>query len=209
MSEAPRQTAFLVEFVRSLRAINGICRGWPGYEKLLDTSLHGFVNSFFAFILLLPVVTLLCAVQWDIAHSPAFREVFAPGGPAAGGSFTLFLWTRLAMSLIGFLLFPALMFGLTAAMGCKERYFGFIVGWNWAAVPVSILFLMPFLLFRAVLATPPLVFVMLFFWLLGMWILWRVIRMLLQLEWLASIGILVLYGALSMLLDVLYGMMSS
>ena len=45
------------------------------------------------------------------------------------------------------------------------------------------------------------------FWLLALWILWRVIRVLLRLEWPASVGILVLYGTLATLLDVLYSML--
>ena len=205
--QAPGQIAFLAEFARSMRAVHAICRGRPGHEKLLDSSLRGFVNSFFAFILLLPVLALMCAVQWDIAHNQAFRDIFAPGGFNPVGSFSLFLWTRLAQGLVNFLLFPALMFWLAALMGRRRQYFAFVAGWNWAAVPTGILFLMPFLLFQAVLATPLLVFAMFFFWLLALWILWRVIRVLLQLQWLAAAGVLVLYGALSSLLDVLYSMM--
>ena len=202
----PPQTAFPVEFVRAMRGLLAICRGRPSGEGLLDDSPRGFVNSFFAFVLLLPILALLCAVQWDIAHNPAFREIFAPGGFATGRSFSLFLWTRLALGLVGFLVFPALMFALAPAMGRRREYFGFITGWNWASVPTGLLFVMPFLLFKAVLAAPPLVFAMLFFWLLALWILWRVIRALLNLEWPASLGVLILYGALSTLLDVLYGM---
>ena len=206
---SPTQS-FLQEALQSLRAVKGICLGKPDAEKGLDMSVQGFVNSFFAFIFLLPVLALLCVSQWDIAHDPELREFLASGvvgEDVFAGSFSFFLWTRLGVSLIHFLLFPAVVYSLAPMMGRQERYFGFITGWNWAAVPASVLFLLPVLLLKATFVMPLLAFLLIACWLVALWILWRMIRVLLATEWLASIGVLLLWGALATVLDLLYSML--
>ena len=202
-----RMRGFWDEFTESMRAVVGICLNKPNAEKGLDTSLHGFVNSFFAFIVLIPLFTLLCASQWDIAYDPNLREFLAPGISAQDAlniSFTFFLWTRLAVSLIHFLAFPAAMFALTSMLGHKENYFSFVVGWNWASIPASLLFLLPVVLFKVTLAAPLLAFPLIALWLVALWILWRITRALLKTERLASVGVLVLWGALATFFDLLY-----
>ena len=198
---------FWEEFTESVRAVVDICLNKPNAERGLDISPHGFVNSFFAFIVLIPLFTLLCASQWDIANDPQLREFLTPGISAQDAlniSFTFFLWTRLAVSLIHFLAFPAAMFALTSALGHKENYLGFIVGWNWASIPASLLFLLPVVLFKMTLAVPLLAFPLIALWLVALWIFWRIARVLLKTGRLASIGVLVLWGALATVFDLLY-----
>ena len=198
---------FWEEFNGSMRAVAGICLNRPNAQKGLDISARGFVNSFFAFIVLMPLFALLCASQWDIAHDPHLREFLAPGIAAQDTlniSFTFFLWTRMTVSLIHFLAFPAAMFALTSILGRKENYLGFIVGWNWASIPASLLFLLPVVLFKVTLAMPLLAFPLIALWLVALWIFWRVIRVLLKTEWLTSVGVLVLWGALATVFDLLY-----
>lgn len=198
---------FWEEFTGSMRAVADICLKKPGAVKGLDTSIHGFVNSFFAFIVLMPLFALLCASQWDIATDPSLREFFAQGiNPqrSPGISFTFFLWTRLGISLIHFLAFPAVMFTLASMLGRKENYFGFIVGWNWASIPASTLFLLPVLFFKATLMMPLLAFPLIALWLVALWILWRIVRVLLGTKWPASVGVLLFWGALATFLDLLY-----
>lgn len=200
-----QQSGILEEFLWSMNAIWGICLGKANAEKRLDTSFHGFINSFFAFVFLLPLLALMSASQWDIAHDSTFREIFASSDIILN-SFSLFLWTRLGIAAINFLIFPVVMFYLTTIAGNRDRYMGFIVGWNWTSIPTSVLFLLPFLLFKTTLAAPELVFLLFAFWLASIWMLWRVIRALLAVGWLAAVGVLVVYVALALLLDLLYSM---
>ena len=198
---------FWGEFTGSMRAIAGICFNGPNAEKGLDISTRGFVNSFFAFIVLIPLFALLCASQWNIAHDPHLREFLTPRISAQDTlniSFTFFLWTRLTVSLIHFLVFPAAMFALTSMLGRRENYLGFIVGWNWASIPASLLFLLPVVFFKVTLLAPLLAFPLIALWLIALWILWRITRVMLKTEWFTSIGILVLWGALATLFDLLY-----
>ena len=202
-----KQISFLLEFAYYMDALRCICLGKAGADNLVDHTPHGFVASFFAFIALIPIMALTSVSQWEIAHDPVFRQIFARGD-VAHESFSLFLWTRLLLALTNLILFAALMFQITPLLGRnKYHYFGFVTAWNWASIPTSALLLMPFLLFKIMLEVPVLVFVMFFFWLLALWILWRVIRVMLLLEWPAGIGILLLYGTLTTLLDVLYSML--
>ncbi|MCY4034770.1 MAG: hypothetical protein OXF29_03845, partial [Hyphomicrobiales bacterium] len=73
-----------------------------------------------------------------------------------------------------------------------------------ASIPASLLFLLPVVLFKVTLAAPLLAFPLMALWLVALWILWRITRMLLKTEWLTSIGVLVLWGALATFFDLLY-----
>lgn len=206
MNAAAPMPGILEECAAAMGALRRICFGKRDAGGGLDASRRGFVSSFFAFTLLLPVHFLLCAIQWRVMQEPDFQAFFAPGGIVEGGSFGLFFWTRLGLALLNFLMFPLVMLPISALINRRERFFPFVVGWNWAAVPTTLLFLLLFLLFPMMPMAPILVFPIFACWFLAVWILWRVIRALLDVERLAAFGLLLLYGTLSIFLDVLYSL---
>lgn len=206
MTAAAPMPGILEECAAAMGALRRICLGDVAAAARLDASRRGFVSSFFAFTLLLPVHFLLCAIQWQVMQEPDFQAFFAPGGLSENASFTMFFWMRLILALLNFLMFPLVMLPTSALINRRERFFLFVVGWNWAAVPTTLLFLLLFILFPLMPGTPILVFPIFACWFLAAWILWRVIRALLDVERLAAFGLLLLYGALSLLLDVLYGL---
>ena len=110
-----------------------LARADRGGMKYFDSTLDGFWLSFFAAALVAPFFFLLILIKFktDGVDAAAFRY---------------FSIESIAYT-IGWILFPLIVYYLVQALEREERYFGFIVAYNWASViqnsvylPFAILF---------------------------------------------------------------------
>ena len=99
----------------------------------LDTSLDGFWQSFFAAFLVAPIFFLLLIIRFNVGvvETPAFRFLAIEG----------------ISYIIGWVLFPLIIYYLVQALDREQKFIGFIVAYNWASaiqngiyLPFAILF---------------------------------------------------------------------
>ena len=98
-----------------------------------DNSTAGFWRSFFAAVLIAPLFLILLIIRFSVDD--------------IGASPVRFYTVEAIAYVIGWVLFPLVVFYLVETLGKQERYMGFIIAYNWAAVlqngfylPFAILF---------------------------------------------------------------------
>ena len=98
-----------------------------------DNSAAGFWRSFFAAVLIAPLFLILLIIRFSVDD--------------IGASAIRFYTFEAIAYVIGWVLFPLVVFYLVETLGKQERYVGFIIAYNWAAVlqngfylPFAILF---------------------------------------------------------------------
>jgi hypothetical protein len=104
-----------------------------------DRSVEGFWKSFFAAILVAP--GYLLTVVWELGAVETTAD-----------SLSVFLTQSLIYGII-WLAFPLVMFYVTKQIGRGERYIGFIVALNWAAV-IQMLVTLPVVVLAMLEALP-------------------------------------------------------
>jgi hypothetical protein len=104
-----------------------LARGDPGGMAWFDASEDGFWHSFRAAVLCYPLYLILLSFPIQI------------GEPAAVDT-----WRLLAVETIHYVIswvaFPLLMLPLVDWLRRSERYFGFMVAYNWCQVPQTVAF---------------------------------------------------------------------
>ncbi len=92
----------------------------PGGMAFFDTSMDGFWRSFFAAVLIAPLYFILLYVRYraGLVDAPLFRLI------AVEASAYTIAWVA----------FPLAMITLCRILKRDDRYLGFIVAYNWAAV---------------------------------------------------------------------------
>ena len=98
-----------------------------------DNSTAGFWRSFFAAVLIAPLFLILLIIRFNVDD--------------IGASAVRFYTIEAIAYVIGWVLFPLVVFYLVETLAKQERYVGFIIAYNWAAVlqngfylPFAILF---------------------------------------------------------------------
>ena len=98
-----------------------------------DNSTAGFWRSFFAAVLIAPLFLILLIIRFSVDD--------------IGANVVRFYTVEAIAYVIGWVLFPLVVFYLVETLGKQERYVGFIIAYNWAAVlqngfylPFAILF---------------------------------------------------------------------
>jgi hypothetical protein len=128
------------EIVRSVRGAVRIAVLDPDAPSWFNLTIEGFWRSFLAPVLLAPFY--LALIMRD-----------AGGGeeaPEAGGG----LFVRLAAFVVGWIAFPLAMIPIARLLGLSGAYVGYIIMWNWSAVPQAAVML-PALAALDVLAQRP------------------------------------------------------
>ena len=97
-----------------------------------DNSTAGFWRSFFAAVLIAPLFLILLIIRFSVDD--------------IGASAVRFYIIEVIAYIIGWVLFPLIVFYLVETLGKQERYVGFIIAYNWAAVLQNSLYL-PFAIF--------------------------------------------------------------
>ena len=104
-----------------------LARGDRGGLVCFDASLEGFWNSFWAAALCYPLYLILLAFPIQI-----------------GDAVELDVWQVLAIETIHYVIswvaFPLLMLPLVDWLQRGDRYFGFMVAYNWCQVPQTVVF---------------------------------------------------------------------
>ena len=110
-----------------------LARGDTTGLSYFDTSTAGFWRSFFAAVLIAPLVLILLVIRFSVDD--------------IGAGAVRFYTIEAIAYVIGWVLFPVVVFYLVQTLEKEERYVGFIVAYNWAAVlqngvylPFAILF---------------------------------------------------------------------
>lgn len=117
----------LGEILKALYGAYRLARGDPGGMAWFDLSLRGYWRSFRAAAVVLPLFLLLQSVRYGVDH------------------LTVSLWRYMAVELIayvtGWVAFPVLMIDVSRRIERPQRYLGFIIAYNWAAVLQNALYL--------------------------------------------------------------------
>jgi hypothetical protein len=85
-----------------------------------DTSAAGFWRSFFAAAIIAPFYAMLLAIRFPII--------------AADADPTRFLLTESIAYVVSWTAYPLVMASLTQALGCRSRFQGYIIAYNWSMV---------------------------------------------------------------------------
>ncbi|MDD9876343.1 MAG: hypothetical protein OXR84_02750 [Magnetovibrio sp.] len=97
-----------------------------GFEHF-DTSITGFWRSFLAAVVIAPLFMVLLVIRY-IAEPTA-------------GSFLHYIILECEAYVIAWFAFPLIVAYLSRALGKEDRYLGYIVAYNWAAVAQSVVYL--------------------------------------------------------------------
>ncbi len=92
----------------------------PQGMTFFDTSVNGFWRSFFAAVLIAPLYLVLLSVRYRVGliDAPLFRLITV----------------EISAYIIAWVAFPLAMITLCRILKRDDRYLGFIVAYNWAAV---------------------------------------------------------------------------
>mgnify|MGYP001266455134 FL=1 len=99
-----------------------------------DTSIAGFWRSFFAAVLIAPLFLILLIIRFSVDD--------------IGTGAVRFYTIEAIAYVIGWVLFPVVVFYLVQTLEKEEQYVGFIVAYNWAAVLQNSLYLPFAILFQ-------------------------------------------------------------
>jgi hypothetical protein len=106
-----------------------LARGDPAGLDYFDRSLDGFWRSFRAAIVVYPLYLLLLTMRVSVAQ-----------WQTAGG------YRIIAIETIGYVIswvaFPLVMLAIVRRLGRADRFFDFMVPYNWCQVPQSVLFVL-------------------------------------------------------------------
>jgi len=92
----------------------------PSGMRYFNVSVDGFWRSFFAAVLVAPMY----AVFLTMSMAGDGSEVMP----------TRFALAHTVGYVVGWLAYPAVMESLTRLLGCRDRFIGYIVAYNWASV---------------------------------------------------------------------------
>jgi hypothetical protein len=112
-------------FAGTLRLARGDRQGLYFFDRSLD----GFWRSFRAAAICYPLYIVLLTMRVTVAE---WQE--------AGGG--LVILVQSIAYVIGWVAFPLATLALTRRLGCEERFFDFMVPYNWFQLPQSLLFVL-------------------------------------------------------------------
>ncbi len=115
------------EAASSLYGAYRLARLDPGGLAYFDTSVGGFWRSFSAAVFVAPLYAALLAIRYDAGL------VDAPPGRYAALEFLFYV--------ISWVLYPVLMATVTNFLDRRDRFIGYIVAYNWAAVWQNLVYL--------------------------------------------------------------------
>jgi len=115
------------EIIRSLTGAIRLARLDAGGMALFNVTLAGFWRSFFAAVLVAPVYLVL------IALNPS------PGDQAI--AFEIKAVREVVFYAAGWAIFPVIMIPIARFLDLGPRYVGYIIAYNWAQVPMILLWL--------------------------------------------------------------------
>jgi len=116
----------LADLMRSLYGAYRLALFDPTGHTFFDRSIPGFWRSFQAALLVAPLFILLIVARYSA------DQIEAPFGR--------YLSIELSAYTLSWLVFPFVMEWLTRTLGCRDRFVGFIVAYNWAMVPQYAMF---------------------------------------------------------------------
>lgn len=96
-------------------------------HSYFDTSITGFWRSFQAALLIAPLFLIMLMARFNTDANET--------------SFTQYISLELSAYTLSWLVFPLVMEWLSRTIGCRDRYLGFIVAYNWAMVPQYLIFI--------------------------------------------------------------------
>ena len=116
----------LADVMRSLYGAYRLALFDPTGHAFVDKTIPGFWRSFQAALLVAPLFLLLIIARYsaDQIEAPLGRYI-----PIELSAYTL-----------SWLVFPFVMEWLSRTLGCRDRFVGFIVAYNWAMVPQYAIF---------------------------------------------------------------------
>ena len=109
------------EASRSLTGAWGLLRRDPAAPTAFNATLDGFWRSFAAAVVLLPL---------DLAYLALIGPAEGTEQAAAGLRWTV----NILVYVIGWTAWPLIAFYLARAMGCGERFLGYVVAYNWSQI---------------------------------------------------------------------------
>jgi hypothetical protein len=115
------------EILRALYGAYRLARLDGGGMAYFDASISGFWRSFFAAVIVLPFYAMLLQLRYETGAVGAGVERFAA--------------VEMITYVIAWLAFPLAMASVAAILDREERYLGYIVAYNWAAVLQNALYL--------------------------------------------------------------------
>ena len=116
-----------LDMTKALYGAYRLARADTGGMSYLNTSLEGFWQSFFAAVLVAPLFFLLLIIRLNVSD--------------IGASALRFLALEGIAYVIGWILFPLVVFYLAQVLERERLYCGFIVAYNWASVLQNAIYL--------------------------------------------------------------------
>ena len=116
-----------LDMTKALYGAYRLARADTGGMSYLNTSLEGFWQSFFAAVLVAPLFFLLLIIRFNVSD--------------IGASVLRFFALEGIAYVIGWILFPLVVFYLAQVLERERQYCGFIVAYNWASVLQNAIYL--------------------------------------------------------------------
>ena len=127
-----------------LTGASGLLRGDAGAMRHFDVSFEGFWKSFFAILVILPIVLLYIHGEWQTLSLAEARS----GDPLdVPPSYGVFLLKRLFVTLLDWLAYPLIVLAAARPLGIEARVVPYIVAQNWCTAIVSAIVAAPGIMF--------------------------------------------------------------
>ena len=127
-----------------LNGASGLMRGDRDAMREFDVSFDGFWKSFFAILVILPVLLLYIHGEWQtlaMTEPPSGDPLDVPQ------SYPAFVLKRLLVSAVDWLAYPLIILAAAGPLGIENRVVPYIVAQNWSTVIVSAVVAAPGIMF--------------------------------------------------------------
>ena len=127
-----------------LNGASGLMRGDRDAMREFDVSFEGFWKSFFAILVILPVLLLYIHGEWQtlaMTEPPSGDPLDVPQ------SYPAFVPKRLLVSAVDWLAYPLIILAAAGPLGIENRVVPYIVAQNWSTVIVSAVVAAPGIMF--------------------------------------------------------------
>ncbi|MCB1479672.1 MAG: hypothetical protein KDJ62_12550 [Rhodobiaceae bacterium] len=127
-----------------LNGASGLMRGDRDAMREFDVSFEGFWKSFFAILVILPVLLLYIHGEWQtlaMTEPPSGDPLDVPQ------SYPAFVLKRLLVSAVDWLAYPLIILAAAGPLGIENRVVPYIVAQNWSTVIVSAVVAAPGIMF--------------------------------------------------------------
>ena len=134
-----------IDDIRSgLKGAVGLLRGDASAMRHFDVSFEGFWKSFFAILVILPVILLYIHGEWETLALADTRSGDPMDVPQSYGAFVL---KRFVVTLVDWLAYPLIILAMARPLGIEQKVVPYIVAQNWSTIIVSAVVAVPGIMF--------------------------------------------------------------